>query len=79
MSILRDIYDGEYSPITNPVTMPPSLRRREQDFFEEVEKVMGRDFIEKHWKSICDAEDYNNFDSFREGFRLGVSLMLEVL
>lgn len=79
MSILQDIYNGYYSPIEKPVNIPSSLLRKEQAFFGEVEKVMGQDFLEKHRGSICEVGDHYNFDSFREGFRLGVSLMLEVL
>ena len=79
MSILHDIYNGEYSPTEKPTGIPVSMRRKEQAFFDEVEKVMGQDFLEKYWGDICATEDYYNFASFREGFCLGVSLMLEVL
>ena len=40
---------------------------------------MGEDFIERHWDGLCKAERFRDCANFREGFRLGVSLMLELL
>ena len=38
---------------------------------------MGAAFIERHWDALCDLSRFRDYANFREGFRLGVALMLE--
>ena len=79
MSILHDIYGGGYAPGESLERLPQDLSDKYWAFFEEVEKTMGLEFIERHWDNLIEADLYRSRASFREGFRLGVSLMLELL
>ena len=79
MSILQDIYNDEYTPDDALKKMPFSLRLKERVFYDAVEEAMGEEFLERHWDSLCKIEHYKGFANFRAGFRLGVSLMLELL
>lgn len=78
MSILHDIYEGEYSPDKALEKMPFALRLKRRVLLDAIEEGMGTDFIERHWDSLCQLEDFVCYTSFREGFRLGASLMLEL-
>ena len=79
MSILQDICNGQYTPDDALKKMPSSLRQKEQAFHAAIEESMGAEFMERHWDGLCKAEDFKGYTNFREGFRLGVSLMLELL
>lgn len=78
MSILQDIYNGGYTPGKAADKLPFSLRLQERAFFEAVEEAMGGEFLQRHWDGLCKIESVRDYASFREGFRLGVSLMLEL-
>lgn len=77
MSILQDIYEDEYIPRKPVEDLPEDLQKKKWAFWEEIEKAMGVDFIERHWDSLCDLIRFRDYAAFREGFRLGVALMLE--
>lgn len=79
MSILKKIYNEQYTPGNPQKKLPFSLRLKERAFYNAVEEAMGPEFIERHWDNLCKVEDFKRFHDFREGFRLGVSLMLELL
>lgn len=79
MSILQDIYNEAYSPIDKADKLPFSLRLTERAFYEAVEEAMGAEFVDKQREKLCKVENFRDFANFREGFRLGVSLMLELL
>ena len=79
MSILQDIYEDEYIPRRPAENLPEDLRREKWAFLEEIEQAMGAAFIERHWDAICEADSAQDYANFREGFRLGVALMLEAL
>ena len=79
MSILQNIYNNQYSPEKSRKKVPFSLRLKERVFLDALEESMGPDFIEKHRNGLCQVEDFLCYDHFREGFRLGVRLMLEVM
>ena len=78
MSILHDIYGGGYAPGESLERLPQDLGDKYWAFFEEVEKAMGLEFIERHWDNLVEADLYRSHANFREGFRLGASLMLEL-
>ena len=78
MSILHDIYNSQYSSEKARKKVPFSLRLKERAFLDAIEDGMGPDFIEKHWEGLCQLEDFVCYTSFREGFRLGIALMLEL-
>ena len=79
MSVLKDIYNKNYTPADPMKRMPFSLRLKERTFYNAIEEAMGPEFVERHWDGLCKIEQYKGFANFREGFRLGVSLMLELL
>ena len=79
MSILQDIYSGGYAPGESSEKLPKDLSDKRWAFYGEVEKAMGLDFMERHWDDLMEADLYRDYTNFREGFRLGVSLMLELL
>ena len=79
MSILKDIYNKKYIPADPAKKMPFSLSLKERTFYNAVEEAMGPEFMESHWDNLCKVEDFKRFHDFQEGFRLGVSLMLELL
>jgi len=75
MSILQDIYNQSYTPVPE---IPKTLRDKSWDFFREVEKTMGEEFINAHWDNLCLMDEWRDYANFKEGFRLGVALMLEM-
>ena len=77
MSILQDIYEDEYIPRRPAENLPEDLRRKKWAFLGEIEQAMGAEFIERHWDALCDLDRFRDYANFREGFRLGVALMLE--
>ncbi len=79
MNTLHDIYSEKYTPSKAAQKTPFSLRLEERAFFDAIEEAMGADFLERHRDGLGKLEDYKAYASFREGFRLGVSLMLELL
>jgi len=79
MSTLRDIYNEQYTPNKSLKKMPFSLRLKERAFYDAIEEQMGADFLERHRDGLRKVEESKGFANFREGFRLGVALMLELL
>ena len=79
MRILKDIYNENYAPSRRADKLPFSLRLKERAFFDAVKESMGAEFLERHWDGLCKVEEFRDYANFREGFRLGVSLMLELL
>ena len=79
MSILHEIYDDTYIPCAPLQKIPKELQDRKWAFYEEVERAAGVELIERHWDAICEADSARDYVNFREGFRLGVSLMLEMI
>ena len=79
MSILQDIYNENYFPSEPIEKMPKKLRSKKIAFYDEVERALGEEFLTRHWAGLCDAEQFQDYANFREGFRLGVSLMMELL
>lgn len=80
MSVLKDLYDGQFS-----VGVPKSLEYRAvrhkniEEFWDEVEKALGNDVVEEKWKNLSIQEEMESYHYFRQGFRLGAALMLELL
>ena len=79
MSILKDIYNEKYFPRRTQRSIPFSLRLQERAFFDAVEAAMGPDFLQRHRAALEEAARFRDYAGFREGFRLGVSLMRELL
>ena len=72
-----DIYNREYSPVEMMDKLPSDLRISERAFWDAVGDALGAEFAEHHQQRFDEREEFQNYASFREGFRLGVSLMME--
>ena len=79
MTILEKIYNGDYDPGKASEKLPFSLRLNDRAFWDAIEEGMGEAFIERHWEGLCKVEHFRDYTNFREGFRLGVSLMMELM
>lgn len=66
MSVLENIYNGDYTPGKAAEKLPFSLRLAERAFFEAIEGSMGEDFIERHWDGLCKAERFRDCANFRD-------------
>lgn len=77
MSILEDIYHNEYYSAEPMDEMPPELHDKRWENLEKIEAAMGKEFTEQHWENVVKIMQFCEFVCFREGFRLGVALMLE--
>lgn len=78
MSILQDIYYGGYRPDRVLLEMPEDLKKRQAAFEADMEEIGGGEVYERHWDTFCAVQEFTNYANFREGFRLGVLLMLEL-
>lgn len=78
MSILQDIYSDSYYPCEPLEHMPKRLLDKQLAFYNKIEEAMGMEFMEQHWEDLCEIERFRDFANFRQGFRLGASLMLEL-
>ena len=79
MSILQDIYRDTYTPSKAAEKLPFSLRMERQAFLDAVESSLDREFLDRHMDGLRKLQQFRDYANFREGFRLGVSLMLEML
>ena len=78
-SILHEIYDGDYD-----ITPERTKQQRELDQklcaeLDKIHRMFGDEFIERLMDLEGEREDWRAFHYYREGFRLGVRLMLEAL
>lgn len=79
MNILQDIYNGLYEPAQPHSPEYLAMREKRYAYWDKVQEVMGEAFQDQFWIHEVKLEDEERFSDFREGFRLGVSLMLELL
>ena len=79
MNILEKIYNDDYEPGTASEKLPFSLRLKRRASWDEIEEGMGEDFIERHWDGLCKIEHFGDYANFRDGVRLGISLMMELM
>ena len=77
--ILREIFDGEYD-------ITPKRNKTQQELdeklcaeWDKVQKMFGDEFIDRLFELEGEKEGWRAFHYYREGFRLGVRLMLEAL
>lgn len=79
MRILEDIYCNGYFPNEAVSDETRALREEEFAFLDKIEKAMGAEVIEQHWERLAEIRQVRDFTSFREGFRFGALLMLDLL
>lgn len=78
MSILADIYNERYHAQASRPHYPQELREKDLAFWEKATQALGGDVVDAHLYKLCEKENLNDIHHFREGFKLGVQLMLEV-
>lgn len=78
MSILQDIYEGDYHPMWLLEKLPPELEKKREAFYADLTAIGGEELYERHWDYLCELERFTDYTNFREGVRLGVLLMLEL-
>ena len=72
--ILKEIFEGGYTPTTccRPMTA------EEREVWDNAQKVLGGEMIDKMEYAQSRSLTETQYDYFREGFRLGALLMLEL-
>lgn len=78
-SLLYKLYSGDYDTIVEP---DKALREVDKKLWAERDKVhrmFGDKFMDRLLELEDEREDRRGFCLYREGFRLGVRLMLEAL
>ena len=78
MSILADIYNERYHAQASRPHYPQELREKDLAFWEKATQALGGDVVDTHLYKLCEKENLNDIHHFREGFKLGVQMMLEV-
>lgn len=79
MSILDDIYDGRYSVEHPAGDVSKEVLEQDTTFWEKVKGLLGEEAVEQQQARTCDISYAEEQNAFREGFRLGTLLMLELL
>ena len=77
--ILKKLYESE-GLFNMPVSEEyKALCHKDFKLWEKLEPLLGTDTLDELSDSTAHVEDQRNFNWFRAGFRLGASLMLELL
>ena len=79
MSIIEEIYLGHYQPQEGKTPIPKDMLDKDLAFWEKVSKEMGDEFVDTYFHRVFQEDTINDLHHFREGFRLGVRMMLEVI
>ena len=77
--ILREIFDGEYDITPKRDKTQQELDEKLCAEWDKVQKMFGAEFIDRLFELEGEKEGWRAFHYYREGFRLGVRLMLEAL
>ena len=77
--ILREIFDGEYDITPKRDKTQQELDEKLCAEWDKVQKMFGDEFIDRLFELKGEKEGWRAFHYYREGFRLGVRLMLEAL
>ena len=77
--ILREIFDGEYDITPKRDKTQQELDEKLCAEWDKVQKLFGDEFIDRLFELEGEKEGWRAFHYYREGFRLGVRLMLEAL
>ena len=75
--LLYDIYSGEYDTTPERDAKRRELGRKICDEWDKVQRMFGDEFMERLFALEAEREDWQLFQYYREGFRLGDRLMLE--
>ena len=77
--ILREIFDGEYDITPKRDKTQQELDEKLCAEWDKVQKMFGDEFIDRLFELEGEKEGWRAFHYYREGFRLGVRLMLKAL
>lgn len=73
---LREIFE-HFQDFHSPTAEYWALCRAEEDVLNQARSVMGTAFVDELLRRSADVSWQSEYEWFREGFRLGVALMLE--
>ena len=77
--ILREIFDDEYDITPKRDKTQQELDEKLCAEWDKVQRMFGDKFIDRLFELEGEKEEWRAFHYYREGFRLGVRLMLEAL
>ncbi len=77
--LLFKIYNGDYDITQRYVQEQAELNKKLGAKWDEVEKALGSEFLDCVLELDGKRMEQEGFYCYREGFRLGVNLMLEAL
>ena len=77
MNILDEIYDEIYLGEEPDTEEYRGLRESYYAVWDKAEEILGEEFFDKVWNTVVELNTAANRNYFKEGFRLGVQLMLE--
>lgn len=78
-SILREIFDGDYNTTPKRGKEQQKLDQKIYEEWDKVQRMLGDDFVDRLFELEGEREDWQVFQYYQAGFRLGVRLMLEAL
>lgn len=78
-SLLYEIYSGDYDITPERDKKQQELEKTLCEEWDKIQAVFGDVFIDRLLELEAEREDWRAFHYYREGFLLGVRLMLEGL
>lgn len=78
-NVLKELYKEYYSGSYQPTARYFALTQKEQELWDQVEPLIGQETAEKLQERQGEVSDELSYGWFREGIRVGVLLMLELL
>lgn len=78
-SLLYKLYSGEYDFNPERDGTQQQLYKKRYEEWDKVQRVFGDEFIERVFRLEGELSDRRAFQCYREGFTLGVRLMIEAL
>lgn len=77
-SLLKELYYGSYERRFVRTPEYNAAAEAMSKVWDAAEAKLGQETREALWNTAFDLADLEGYQDFRDGFRLGVSLMLEV-
>lgn len=77
--ILKELYEERFSTHWRTTPEYRALARKEGELWEQVKPLLGQKMIDQLMDSQSNVSYQTNYEWFREGFRLGAGLILELL
>ena len=78
-SVLREIFNDKYDITPKRDKTQQELDEKLCAEWDKVQRMFGDKFIDRLFELEGEKEEWRAFHYYREGFRLGVRLMLEAL